>query len=110
MPPLLDGPPEVPLPRMSKSGVWNGEIWLKYPLNDGLVPVHYGVAHKALTELRVVIHDLASELFGKASDITHGRKITTIEAFWNRLQSWYHNLPEELGPKVIIFPWQLKIQ
>lgn len=107
--PLLATPPGILLPDPAENSHWYGELWLKYPSSNTLVPVQYGATFKAITEIRVIINNLATAFFDKSKRASSAT-VPEIQYFWIRLERWYCNLPAELAAKNISFPWQLKLQ
>ncbi|KAK0747338.1 hypothetical protein B0T21DRAFT_405976 [Apiosordaria backusii] len=107
--PLLDNPPEVPLPAITEDPSWYGEVWLKYPLEGILYPSHYAEFHKAKTEFRVILNDISKVFHGEPG---HNRspppESKIAELYW-RLQAWYAALPESLSPRAIVFTAQMKL-
>ncbi|PVH97901.1 hypothetical protein DM02DRAFT_630684 [Periconia macrospinosa] len=103
--PLLTQKPEWDLPDPLKEPDWYGEIWLKYPLGDQLVPMHFGQVIHAKSKFRVIMNDVCQAAYMKDSTIT----LSKANAFLSILEDWYNNLPEALLPKFIVLPGHLQL-
>ncbi|KAF4344780.1 nitrogen assimilation transcription factor nirA [Fusarium beomiforme] len=103
--PLLLMPPSIPI--ADQDGCC-GEFELYYPSTQGPVQVNYGHTFQALSELRVIINDVAAVFFSDLK-VTSQNAVNKIRGFCIRLDSWYRNLPPDLSAREICFPWQLKI-
>lgn len=101
-------PPDFPLPDPDENPSWYGEFFLRYPLNATLFPAGFGLFFRALSNLRVILHDLGWQVFGHPD----GKPINSDEAskFEARLGAWYGSLPSPLQPVNIVYPWHLKLQ
>jgi hypothetical protein len=108
-PPLLAEPPELPLPDAAQNPGWYGEFWLKYPLSETLIPVHFGHLFQTMSNLRLLINELGSDAFiGNKS--TSVLEIAVIRKYLRRMEFWYNGIPEVLAVTDIKFPWELKLQ
>ncbi|KAK4661170.1 LOW QUALITY PROTEIN: uncharacterized protein QC763_704630 [Podospora pseudopauciseta] len=107
--PLVDDPPEVPLPAITADSSWYGEVWLKYPLERILYPSHFAEFYKANTEFRVILNDISKTLHGEAGQSRSPPAESKIAALYWRLQAWYAALPESLSPRTIVFTAQMKL-
>jgi len=105
-PPLLEKPPEVPLPDASENGRFYGEIWVKYPLAQSLVPSHFGHVFKARCQFRVIMNDFCRAAHSKGSALT----LEKADELHSRLRGWYDGLPAPLLAKNIALPGHLQLQ
>ncbi|KAL2261349.1 hypothetical protein VTK26DRAFT_4346 [Humicola hyalothermophila] len=106
-PPLLTEAPKPPLPDPSAQPQWYGELWIKYPLTQSLVPTCHGHLFKAKADFWAIMNDFLLLRF------PHHRSPTNLSldqtfGFYNRLQAWLHNLPEPLSARKVVLPQQLK--
>jgi len=83
-----------------------GEFWVKYPLNDSPLPVHFGQSFKAKCELATIVNRVSSHLYHKA----HGKSPYTASGLVEELSAWTNSLPVCMLPRNIVFPCQLKSQ
>lgn len=107
--PLLSMPPSIALPDLSKDSNSYGDLWLRYPASMKPIHANYGHTFIAISEFRVIVNDIAGMFFAKV-ERSVGATISRIQGFCVRLDSWHRNLPADLMPKEICFPWQLKLQ
>ena len=105
-PPMIEKPPDWPLPDPSKNTRWYGEIWLKYPLGGDLSPSFFGQLIKARSQFRVIMNEFCHEAYSKGSKLTL-YKANELHA---RLECWFDHLPEPLRPKAIVLPSHLQLQ
>ncbi|KAL5603441.1 hypothetical protein FOVSG1_006191 [Fusarium oxysporum f. sp. vasinfectum] len=108
--PLLRTPPHSPLPDPDLNADWYSEIWLKYPSTSVLVPMQYRYTFKARVEFSLILNEAmlqASTNEGDNQVVQSGarRIVETVE----KLEAWYHTLPDPLLPSNIVFPSQLKL-
>jgi hypothetical protein len=108
-PPIIQRPPDIPLPDPSTYPEWYGEIWIKYPLSQKLFPSHFGRLFKAKAELRVILNEICFQHFGRTGP---SPKFSQQHAnnFHSRLRVWYRGLPKPLTPENIVLPSQLQLQ
>lgn len=107
--PVLKSPPDIPLPDPQEDPDWYGQIWIKYPLIEKPVSVHFGHVFKAMSDIRVIMNDICIRCFRKPKE---SRNITLhhVLEFHRRLKEWEENLPEPLAPERIVFPSQFILQ
>ncbi|KAI3571860.1 hypothetical protein IWW34DRAFT_824616 [Fusarium oxysporum f. sp. albedinis] len=108
--PLLRTPPQSPLPDPDLNPDWYGESWLKYPSTSVLVPMQCRYTFKARVEFSLILNAAMLQASTNESDNQTvrsgaGRIIETVE----KLEAWYHTLPDPLLPSHIVFPSQLKL-
>ncbi|TWU77756.1 hypothetical protein ED733_008622 [Metarhizium rileyi] len=104
LPPLLQSPPKSPLPDPIEAPAWYGELFVRYPQSESLVPLQHGQLQRARLEQSCFINNVASAVAGgqpNAHDLV-SRAMVGLEA-------WYKALPPCLSPQNIVFPSQLKI-
>ncbi|KAI1071540.1 hypothetical protein LB507_005250, partial [Fusarium sp. FIESC RH6] len=103
--PLIKEPPIWKLPDPSKDSLWYGEIWVNYPLNHGLSPLHLGEVIRARSQFRIIMNEYSDIAYTAGSKV----EIYLAHHFRRRMENWYNNLPESLTPKRIVLPGQLQI-
>jgi hypothetical protein len=108
-PPLIHTPPDIPLPDPSADPEWYGEMWIKYPMNQKLLPTYFGYLFKAKADFRVIMNDIALHYFGK-SESTPKLNLQKVKGFHSRLRNWYDKLPEPLTARRIVLPSHLMLQ
>ncbi|KAF4960207.1 hypothetical protein FGADI_1227 [Fusarium gaditjirri] len=67
--PLIKEPPKWPLPDPSQDPSWYGEIWVKYPLNHGLSPMHLGEVIHARSQFRIIMNEFCDAAFSEGSKV-----------------------------------------
>ncbi|KAF1945718.1 hypothetical protein EJ02DRAFT_396085 [Clathrospora elynae] len=105
-PPLARRPPDDTLPDFQHAASFFGEIWVKYPLAQHLVPIHLGQTYLALIRLRIIMNDIA----GKALPADNGRSSLGLDQavrYHTMLFTWFTALPEPLQPHNAAMPNQL---
>ncbi|KAF5559410.1 nitrogen assimilation transcription factor nirA [Fusarium phyllophilum] len=103
--PLLSMPPSIPLPEQDNC---YGDFVLRFPAAKGPVSVNYANTFRTLSEFRLIMNDVAAVFFSDLKN-TPDATVNRIKGFCIRLDSWYQNLPPDLKPREISFPWQLKL-
>ncbi len=106
--PLVSEPPKISLPDPLEQPQSYGELWVRYPLSQPLFPTYHGLLFKAKADFWTIINEISlliSSPHRSPSKLTLGE----IFQFYERLKAWFHNLPEPLSPKKIVFPHQLKM-
>ncbi|KAM0335092.1 hypothetical protein ACHAQA_000127 [Verticillium albo-atrum] len=106
--PLLTEPPKEPLAEVAAGAEQYGEIWVKYPLRQALLPVQFGETFIVFSQLRTIMAQIAHVAARKRA---HGLMITASEAagFRTRLVAWFNSLPRFLSPGFVALPAHLKI-
>jgi hypothetical protein len=104
LPPLFDAAPESPLPSVHDDPSWYPEIYVRYPLNDTVISIGFGLVAKAMVELQQIMHDVSRHYWG-------GLDLPTLDpsTFRQRLDDWFRSLPEPLTFNNIILPMHLRI-
>ncbi|KAK0612149.1 hypothetical protein B0T14DRAFT_540968 [Immersiella caudata] len=105
-PPVLTAPPEDPLPSKDEAAGYFGECWIKYPRMRNLVPAHFGLTTLANLELRTVMTEIASGLFGQDGNRARLTPATAAR-FHAELTGWYERLPGPLTAENIGLPVHL---
>lgn len=106
LPPLLKKPPEWALPDPTRNSQWYGEIWIKYPLNNGPSPSYFSHIFRARCQFRIIMNEICDAAYSEGSGIT----LDKAHRFRERLESWYKNLPVPLQPRTIVLPGHLQLQ
>ncbi|KAH8666968.1 hypothetical protein BX600DRAFT_511851 [Xylariales sp. PMI_506] len=104
-PPLLKSPPYEPLPDPSEDPSWYGEIWLKYPLSQSLVPSYFGHVFQSRCQFRVIMNDFCHAAFSTSQ--THS--FEKADELHSRLKIWFDRLPEPLSARAIVLPGHLQL-
>jgi hypothetical protein len=104
--PLLRDPPDWHLPDPSEETEWYGEIWVKYPLSNRLLPSYFGQVFRVRSQFRVIMNDTCQAAYSKGSGVTLGK----ANEFLARLKGWFDGLPGPLLPKSIVLPGHLQLQ
>jgi hypothetical protein len=104
--PLLSDPPDWRLPDPSKDARWYGEIWVKYPLNNRIVPSHFSQVFNARSHFRVIMNKACQAAYAKGSEMTLGKANELLL----QLKGWHDSLSEPLRPKTIVLPGHLQLQ
>lgn len=102
-PPYLTEPPEDPLPT---DATWYGELNIQYPRSGTLLSLQLHLCVQAKCELRTIINALSLQAFGGVS----GLSLNQSTEFKQRLDQWFHALPEELTPGKIMLPHHVGLQ
>lgn len=105
--PLLNTPPKEPLPDPSTSSNWYGEICIRYPRSNQILPVNFGATFRAVSKFRTIMNEVALHTFG-----TDAQELSLSHAldYRKQLATWYDELPDQLSAKRIVLPCQLKMQ
>ena len=104
--PLLSDPPDWHLPDPSKEAEWYGEIWVKYPLSNRLLPSYFGQVFRARSQFRVIMNEACQAAYSKGSEIILGKANELLK----QLKGWYDDLSGPLLPKTIVLPGHLQLQ
>ena len=83
-----------------------GEIFLKYPLQATLTPLHLGALFRAWLDLHLIMHEI------NCAGPPGPAPSTLREAldFHKGLEAWYEALPTELQANRIAIPHHLQLQ
>ncbi|KAM5354207.1 hypothetical protein ACJ41O_000857 [Fusarium nematophilum] len=108
--PLVSEPPKTPPPDPEEDPSWYGELWLRYHLNDALVPTSFGHVQRAKLELLLISSKAILAVSGRDEAELGEQAAEKICEALQELRGWYAVLPEPLVPQKIVFPSQLKIQ
>ncbi|ROT39598.1 hypothetical protein SODALDRAFT_349782 [Sodiomyces alkalinus F11] len=103
--PYLDTAPRDPLPEGDEAKRFYGEIHVKYPLGQGLVPLYLGPTCVANAEIRLIMNEIARAVFTSC-----GNACLTVDQaveFHAQLTDWYDRLPEPLTAHHIVLPTHL---
>jgi hypothetical protein len=104
--PFTATPPVTPLPDYSSVPKLTGEIYLKYPLQPSLTPIHLGASFRAQVELNVIM----VEINAAGTPGTAPPTLREAVEFYNRLDTWYKALPQVLQPSSVVMPHHLQVQ
>ncbi|KAK4231734.1 hypothetical protein QBC38DRAFT_203026 [Podospora fimiseda] len=106
-PPVLREPPAAALPDPAAYPNYYGEMWVKYPLTSSRLPIYHGLLFKAKAEFWTILNEFSLQSFPLSRP--SNMQPRQIIIFYQRLRRWLSNLPEELTPRKIVFPSQLKL-
>ncbi|KAM0322081.1 hypothetical protein ACHAQA_009710 [Verticillium albo-atrum] len=106
--PLLTEPPREPLAEVAVSAEQYGEIWVKYPHAQTLMPVRFGETFVVFSQLRTIMAQIADFAARKRA---RGGKLTAGDAagFRTRLVAWFNSLPSFVSSEYVVLPAHLKI-
>ncbi|KAH8646343.1 hypothetical protein BX600DRAFT_490687 [Xylariales sp. PMI_506] len=107
--PLISTPPMATLPDPSVCQPWYGELWLKYPMAQSLIPVYYGHLFRATAMLRIIANQIARATF-EAQSTHENISFEQTTSFYSRLLEWYKGLPSCLSSSRVVFPGQFQLQ
>ena len=85
---------------------WYGEIWLKYPASQVLVPFHFGHLFEAKSRLRIIMEKFCTMAYARGVAV----QPDAAYEFYADLRRWYETLPGPLVAQKICFPAQLQLQ
>ncbi|KAA8611295.1 Zn(2)-C6 fungal-type DNA-binding domain protein [Pyrenophora tritici-repentis] len=105
-PPLSRFPPQDGLPNYEHAQDFFGEIWVKYPLVEHLIPIHLGQTFLALIRLRCIMNDVASKALPE-EDGQDEIDLQQASRYNSMLMQWFRELPEPLQPRNIAMPSHL---
>ncbi|KAI8723046.1 Zn(2)-C6 fungal-type domain-containing protein [Fusarium sp. LHS14.1] len=105
LPPLLKKPPQWALPDPTRNSQWYGEIWIKYPMTNGLSPSYFSHVFRARCHFRIIMHEICDAAYSEGSEIT----LEKAHGFRERLGRWYRSLPVPLQPRTIVLPGHLQL-
>lgn len=109
--PLLVRPPNTAVPDPSHDPDWYGEIWLKYPSTEVLVPLQYRYIFKAKSDFSTILNSAIVKAYGTDDkDDLVQRGVKQVGDIIRDLKAWHDTLPDLLAPSNVVFPSQLKIQ
>lgn len=104
--PFLAHPPNAELPDPTTEATWYGEVWMRYPTDQYVTPSFHGQYFKAISQFRVILHDLCNMAFDLGSRLL----ISQAKALGKRLVDWYDQLPSVLSSKHIVLPAHFLLQ
>lgn len=102
-------PPTCLLPDPNEDPEWYPDVWLRYPADPKLYPVHVGHCFKATCEIYLILNDLASKTFRPSGQ---PRQLTwqEISSYQRRLYIWYKELPNMISLDAMVLPVHFQIQ
>ncbi|KAI7761274.1 hypothetical protein LZL87_002089 [Fusarium oxysporum] len=106
-PPLVKEPPQTSYPDPVKFPFWYGDLWIRYPSSQEPISTKYHQTFKAYLEFWTIFNEIALVLFrpGKIRSLYLSQAVE----FYARLRSWFDGLPDDLHPRKIVLPFQLKL-
>ncbi|KAM7189834.1 hypothetical protein V8F20_009971 [Naviculisporaceae sp. PSN 640] len=107
--PLIRSPPEIPMPDPASDPTWYGEVLLRYPSAEAIVPMNYGHTFRAVVALRSIFIDISLRAFVGTG--RHHHVLTWEEAimYRQRLDNLFESLPEALSPSKMVYPCHMKL-
>lgn len=109
-PPFLVQPPATPLPDKTSMPRFTGEIYLQYPLQAKLTPIHLDAMFRIQIELSVIMLEINNAATRAGAPGTAPPTLAEALAFYSRLETWYKALPPELQPDRVVMPQHLQLQ
>ncbi|KAK1757423.1 hypothetical protein QBC47DRAFT_155922 [Echria macrotheca] len=107
-PPLSRSPPEAALPNPVANPGWYGETWVRYPQSNSRLSTCHPQIFKAKAELWAIANEYTIALNQRAEP-HNPLPMSEMLLYYKKLNSWFDNLPESLGPRKIVFPKQLML-
>ncbi|KAH6953645.1 hypothetical protein DER45DRAFT_576136 [Fusarium avenaceum] len=104
--PLIREHPATPMPDLDEEPSWYGELWLRYPPNSTLVPMHFGYVYRAQTELRRITNGIACIMF-MGQKTARSLPASELDRLQKVLDDWYIALPEPIKSHKAVLPCQL---
>lgn len=109
-PPLPIKPPVTPLPDYDSIRKLTGDIYLKYPLQPSLTPIHLGATFRAQVELNTIMVEINNAAYRAGEARTAPPTLHQALGFYKRLVAWFKALPQELQPSWVVMPHHLQLQ
>lgn len=106
LPPLLSEAPACDLPDPSNDPDWYGEVWVKYPLDENLLPTYFGHLIHTRSRFRIIMNQASRAAHADGSELG----LEKAKDILAQLNIWYDSLPTSLQPKYIVLPQHLQIQ
>ena len=97
------------LPDPSHHAQWYGQIWIRYPLGQQLISLHFGHTFAASASYWTIVNDITRV----ALDATDGNggllhmSQVEVNRFYSRLTKWFDNLPAIMHPNNVAAPYHL---
>ena len=107
--PFIESAPQTPLPDPVVNPQWFGEVWLRYPIDQTLTPLHIGHILKSHMGMCHILNDIAVASFKNPETQGQLSVQKTLE-FKRRLDTWFERLPIPLQPQRAVHPSHLRIQ
>jgi hypothetical protein len=108
IPPLVNEPPQAPLPDPAADPSWYGEIWVRYPATGTPIPTFHPQSFHVFSRFCIILNEIALASFSKSQP--NGMPLEQCFRFYERLRIWFAELPSCLGTASAVLPYQLKIQ
>ncbi|KAK8129870.1 hypothetical protein PG999_002250 [Apiospora kogelbergensis] len=107
-PPLVSEAPTCPLPDPDVEPDYYGDVRIKFPGSDSATSISNGAVFKAVSKFRKIMNEVAQKSFKEPQSSTY---ITLSDAYeaYEKLQTWYQQLPDVLTPDRIALPSHLKL-
>lgn len=106
--PYFSQPPQVPLPDPQLDESWYGEIWLRYPRNQTIVPSYLGLKLHSEAALHAIMNEIGLLLFKRPSP--RPLNLHDVVILKGKLDHWKETLPKPLQPEMLLFPSHLMLQ
>jgi hypothetical protein len=108
--PFASNQPVTPLPGYSSISKLTGEVYLQYPVQPHLTPIHLGAAFRAQIELNLIMLEITKTASDAGTPGTAPPTLREALEFYHRLDAWYEGLPQVLQPARLVMPHHLQIQ
>lgn len=107
-PPIVGQPPQVALPDAKEKPQWYGEIWMQYPQNQRIYPMHLGHKIQAEAGIQAIMNSMGLLAFGESSPKSLNSE--DIVMLKQSLDNWKDALPEPLQSARLVFPSHFSLQ
>lgn len=104
--PLVSEPPDWILPDPVRYAGWYGEIWVRYPLHNHLVPSYFANNFYSRSLFRIIMNRASQAAY---SDFPETSLENAYELL-SQLKGWFDGLSGPLLPKSIVLPAHLQLQ
>lgn len=108
--PFASNPPSTPLPDYSSISKLTGEVYVQYPVQPHLTPIHLGSAFRAQIELNLIMLEITKSASDAGTSEAAPPTLQEALKFYHRLNAWYEGLPQVLQPSRLVMPHHLQIQ
>ncbi|KAF4952540.1 hypothetical protein FGADI_6611 [Fusarium gaditjirri] len=106
-PPLVKEPPQTPYPDPAEFPFWYGDLWVRYPSSQEPTSTKYHQTFKAYLDFWTIFNEIGLVLFRPVQ--VRSLYLGQAVEFYARLRSWFDGLPDDLHPRNIVLPFQLKL-
>lgn len=108
-PPLIEDPPQTPLPDAHTKPQWYGEIWLQYPHEQPIHAMYIGPKLQAEGAMCAIKNRMCLMRFSHVNGLQPVAKDVIISLL-RSLDNWLKTLPHTLQARHVVFPSHLDLQ